>query len=136
MNRTFVSTAIAIASLAAANLVHAQDPTQQPAPQQGPFQINTHISAVKCPSLWPVYVPRDQNNSHHEARDLCTKHGVTLPPNLIPGDNLTEGREYVRLPVSGVYLGYSFVANDAHVTPADGWKLVVNKFGKFDRYER
>jgi hypothetical protein len=136
MNRNVLSAALAVIGLAAITMAHAQNPTTQPAPPQGSFQQITHSSPVKCPSRWPIHVPRQFNNAHGEARDLCIAHGVHLPANLIPGNNLKEDKDYVRLPVNGKHLGYSFVALDGHVTSSDGWKLVVNKFGAVDRYER
>jgi hypothetical protein len=92
------------------------------------------FSDVKCPANFPNFTAR--NVAIGSDRDLCAKAGVNIA-STGPLTGLINGTDFVFIPTNGVRNGVSFVAADATVSPADGWRVEsTNANGITDRYRR
>jgi hypothetical protein len=92
------------------------------------------FSDVKCPATFPNFTAR--NAAVGTDRDLCAKAGVNIS-STGPLTGLQSGADFVFIPANGVRNGVSFVAADATVSPADGWRVeTTNANGITDRYRR
>lgn len=93
---------------------------------------------IQCSSSFPNYVAR--NAPTGSDRDLCVKNGIVITSNgSLAG--MTEGTEFIRVPVDGTRSGVSYVAGhpNAAEVQAQHWSLDTSNSGSsgiIDRYRR